>query len=1305
MKKLFTLLLMVGVIFTACEDLQIDEPQQPQIQVVGGNESLSLDFLSDESLSKTITFSANYEWSVTASDEWIKVTPDRGEAGEECQVTVTLDRNNTNDIRNGKITICVKDYSIDVPVSQQPKNDLMLSHSEVSLPQSGGAFDITVLSNVNYKHEIKVDWIKAVETRALAENKVRFVAEANPTTDPRTGEIIFKGEGLTATLTVKQSQTNLITLSTSTIEVGGEDGHFSVDVSANIDYEIVIEEGCDWISYMATRAVTTSTLTFAVSKNETESARSATISISGKDIEEKITVNQAYVVSIPSNTIYYTTTNNALLDPYDTEVFNVKMLSNVYSNGQGVMTFDGEITTIGKEAFLKCTTLYSISIPESITSIGTDAFNDCTSLARVNISNLAAWCNIEFANYRANPLYNSAKIYLNDAELRNLVVPFGVTQITNLAFYKCKRLTNISIPDSVTKIGSSAFSGCTSLTSVTIGKGVTEIGENAFYDCTGEVTVHCNIPNSAFKNTKFTKVTIDDSVSEIGSSAFNKCTSLTSATIGNSVTSIGKSAFSGCSSLASVAIPDSVTEIGERAFYRCSSLASATISNNVTILDKGVFTYCASLTSVVIPDSITTIIGSAEDNGIGGTNIYGAFAHCTNLAEITMGKGVNQVQKYSFHGCNIKKINITDLGAWTGINFGNIITPSSGAKLYLNGSEIKDLVIPEGIETVGNFTFYGLGLTSVVCPDSITSIGELAFANNYDLTSVKLSKNLELLCDGVFANCNSLENITLPESLTILGGYTMTGGVITNGGFGMVGSPHPSSVGVFANCSSLKSITIPANVKEIAGNVFNNSGLESVYLCPTTPPTLTNITIPAHVKIYVPEELFITYMQAWSKYETQIYVMGEPSENVIYYTSSDGQIVNPKNSSVFGEGVSIISNVYEDGKGKITFNRNPIKIGDSAFRNCSKLTSITIPDYVISIGVQAFEGCTSLTSVTIGNSVTSIGSSAFRYCKSLASITIPDSVTSIGSSAFSDCKNVGHVVDGIRYIDNAAVERTESRSSYTIKEGTRILADYLFSNRTLTSVTIPDSVTSIGEGAFSSCKSLTSVTIPDSVTSIGKGAFFECTSLTSVTIGKGVTEIGEYAFQNCAGELTVHCNIPNSAFEATKFTKVTIGDSVTLIGKDAFYDCKSLTSVTIPDSVTEIGENAFYKCTSLSSVTIPDSVTSIGSSAFKYCSSLTSVTIPDSITSIGEDTFYGCSSLTSVTIPDSVTSIGDEAFRSCTSLTSVYCTSTVPPTMGIGVFSGNSSDRKIYVPTASVSAYKASQDWSIYASAIVGYDF
>ena len=229
-------------------------------------------------------------------------------------------------------------------------------------------------------------------------------------------------------------------------------------------------------------------------------------------------------------------------------------------------------------------------------------------------------------------------------------------------------------------------------------------------------------------------------------------------------------------------------------------------------------------------------------------------------------------------------------------------------------------------------------------------------------------------------------------------------------------------------------------------------------------------------------------------------------------------------------------------------------------------------------------------------------------------------------------------------------------------------------------------VTGINNGAFEG-SGLTSVTIPNSVTSIGSSAFRGCTGLTSVIIGDGVTTIRGYAFKDC-----------------TALTSVTIGNSVTTIGDLAFYGCNSLPSITIPNSVTSIGGYAFYGCSSLTSITIPNSVTSIGGYAFKDCTALTSVTIGNSVTTIGENAFCGCSSLTSITIPNSVTSIGDEAFNVCNSLTLVAVDLEAPLAIVDWTFS-NRRNATLYVPQGSGDAYKGAEYWKEFKEIVELADF
>ena len=301
--------------------------------------------------------------------------------------------------------------------------------------------------------------------------------------------------------------------------------------------------------------------------------------------------------------------------------------------------------------------------------------------------------------------------------------------------------------------------------------------------------------------------------------------------------------------------------------------------------------------------------------------------------------------------------------------------------------------------------------------------------------------------------------------------------------------------------------------------------------------------------------------------------------------------------------------------------------------------------------VHGFLNCSSLTSIVIPDGVTSIENCAFQNCSGLTSIVIPDRVTWIGNVAFYGCSS-------------------------------------------LMSVIIGDGVTSIGYSAFSGCSSLTSITIPNKVIWIGSSAFNDCTKLSAF--------YGKYASADC------RCLIQYGtllAFAPADLTEYTIPDGVTSIGSSAFFGCRSLTDIVIPDGVTSIENSAFFRCRSLTSINIPDGVTSIGGWAFQECRSLTSVTIGNGVTAIKESTFRSCSSLTSITIPNKVTSIGDYAFSGCSSLASIYCEPIDPPTVGSDVFYNINSDARIYVPTASVDAYKTASYWSSYASRIIGYNF
>ena len=801
-----------------------------------------------------------------------------------------------------------------------------------------------------------------------------------------------------------------------------------------------------------------------------------------------------------------------------------------------------------------------------------------------------------------------------------------VTRIGEDAFYGCKRLTAVTIPSCVTSIVGYAFAGCRGIKSVTIPACVVRLS-STFPDAYSTIT----------------DVIIADGVTSVGADAFRNCSRLISVMIPESVTSIGASAFYGCGGLKAVKIPSGVTSIGSSAFYNCGSLTSVTIPSGVTSIEYGTFFNCSGLRSLNIPSGVTSIGASAfcGCKGVkafaipsGVTSIeYGTFYNCSGMTSVTIPPGVTSIGSCAFYNCS----------GLTSVSIPSALT-SIEQSAFCGCSGLRSITIPSRVTSIGESAFYGCsGLTSLRIPSGVTSIGSSAFSGCSGLTEISIPSGVTRIEDSTFRNCSGLTSVDIPAKVTSIGNYAF---YYCSGLTSLTIPSSVTSIGDYAfyYCRGLTSVTIPSGVTSIGDYTFYDCyGLTSV----TVPSGVTSIGTFAFrycsglTSVTIPSSVASIGRGAFSDCSKLTAIAIDSSNEA--YTSFEGVLYNKSKTefiqcpagktgvATIPSGVKRIGDYALSGCSGLTSVTIPSTVtdmGEYAFYSCSSLKSVTIPSSITSIGDYTFYSCRGLTSVTIPLSVTSIGAYAFYYCNGLTSITIPSKVTSVGTSAFSHCSGL------------TAISVDSNNKAYASSDG-------VLYNKSKTeliqcpggkagTVTIPSSVTSIGESSFYGCSGLTAVSIPAKVTSIGSSAFEGCSGLTSVTIPSGVTSISYSLFDGCSG-----------------LTSVKIPDVVTSIGSYAFYRCGGLKSVNIPETVTSIGSYAFYSCTNLTSVTIPEGVTSIAYDTFYGCSGLTSVTIPDSVRSIGSFSFCNCSKLTTVTIPAGVTSVGSSAFSGCSALRKV----------------------------------------------------
>ena len=668
-------------------------------------------------------------------------------------------------------------------------------------------------------------------------------------------------------------------------------------------------------------------VTISLNREELDEVLATTFKISDGTVDQPVNVI-AYPTpegATTTNKIFYTSTDGNIVEPYDPSAFGANIVSNECEYGQGVITFDEEVTVIGSKAFFGCETLATINFPESITEIGFDSFEGCTELACIvmpNVSYIGPRAFVDCLNleiiYGQYVTEDNKSLIVDDRLIK--VVPAGISSYV--------------VPDYVTVIADGAMLGCASVETIKLHDGITHIGSYAFGDCYNLRSI--NLPNN---------------MTSIPYQLFQGCTNLESVTIPDGVTAIDTWSFSDCHSLTSVTIPECVTTIGEGAFMDCTTLV------RVDCLP----TTPPSLGYDDINSRYSQFAGVAEDCKIyvpAGT--FDAYVNAEGWADYKhlIVKPESTVQSQIFYtstdGTIIKPYSTSafldaDGNALSIVS--NVYEDGQGVitidgelskfgnEAFYDCSGLTSIIIPDGVSSIGNAVFYNCsGLTSITIPDGVTSIEQDVFLSCSNLKSVYIPDSVTSLKDGAFRSCSSLTSITIPDAVTSIGFWA------------------------FGGCKSLTSITIPDRVTSIGQWAFREcSNLTRVDCLPITPPSIgTEVfnAVSADCKIYVPDGTYDTYISAedWVEYKDMIVNPNASAvQSQIFYTTTDGAIIEIGNT--IGWGANIVSNVYENNQGVITFDGEVTSIGSQAFYDCSNLTSINIPDGVTSIGDGAFCCC------------------------------------------------------------------------------------------------------------------------------------------------------------------------------------------------------------------------------------------------------------------------------------------------------------------------------------------------------------
>ena len=859
-------------------------------------------------------------------------------------------------------------------------------------------------------------------------------------------------------------------------------------------------------------------------------------------------------------------------------------------------------------------------IPLSISDFDTNGSLEALNTAIRNTKQYVDLAGLDFSPYASKfegmDSDDSSSLFDTDVKqyIVALSVPSNVTKIGQYVFSGYENLNCIVISDSVTEIGEGAFINCSNLAETTISSYIETIGYNAFYGCTN-IKLSCKYSNkfsTFFDNTGVTrdnvyKIEIPNTLTSIDDYEFQNCTNLAGITLSDNITNIGKGAFKGCSRLRSIEIPSGITTIKEETFADCLALRTVKLPKGIKEIKDNAFYNDICL---------ETIKWTGEDD----------FTASSNLESI----GVAAFYKTNFSEIDLSKTSITnvpELCFSENTSISSIKLPSGllslDNKCLYNCSSLIVLSIPNSVETICDYVFYGTKISSITFPTSLKSIGVGAFKNssltsvtfpegltnigeecfmNSAISSIGFSSTIKYIDAYAFCGCTNLTRLDLPVALEEIGYYS------------------------FEGCTNLKDVSIPDTV----------TGTKPIYCIDSS--AFNGLTVPT--VITMPTEINAT-------------ASGEGTNG----KKKDIAYIPSSMTDVEDKGFKIFNNI------KTLYLPDGLEtIGQDAFNSCTALENIYIPKSVTKIGFYAFNGSPNIKNIYYGGTeadwkaltvgwyaVPATASNGTQlkdgssedlttYGTKLYVLKGNDNLFTEGIVVTYNATNSSHITDfTTNSLDGYSFTRSKRYGDYTflVDDNNKAIKITSFGSIDNTH-TLDTTVYSFGKGAFLNCPNLSlTIKYTDQISNYFQDSGITTSTELKITVPSTITELPNSIFKGYTGLIELNFEQPSQ---------------LTTIGSYALYGCKNLASLSVPESVTSIGEHAFQDCYGLKSITMNETTREIKVSTFEGCKNLVSINYPQELTTIEDRAFYGCESLVYVTFYEALTSIGTNAFANCGSL-------------------------------------------------------